>query len=407
MNRVIVVGSPRVNGRSAHLADELLYACIDECPHDGVSIVSVASIDVAPCTGCDACAQALATPPASLAVEEGDPLEPHPLIAESDAALHQCVIDDDMAEVRKHLDAADELIVVSPVYFSGPPAQFKALLDRLQPYFRSDVRTRGKRPMILHVVGEGGDPHGYDALVGTVSSAFSVAGFRLESIFDWVGKIGEDGQILGDPEEYVLALEEAGANSPEGAGTEADGETGAESPEGVGANPSEGVGVETSEDVGADSSEATDAEPGEKPVERPRVRLSLQQDGKRSGAARPAMGPRGGGSRSGGKHVAGSQSAGSRNGGRRHGGAQAADRQAAGRSSDGAHPSARHSSTRQAPGKQAPGTRSGEKQGGRRQAGSSLNARSHAKSGQHPQGKAGKRQSGARKGASKKGGRRG
>ena len=113
-----------------------------------------------------------------------------------------------MAEVRKHLDAADELIVVSPVYFASVPAQFKCLLDRLQPYFRSDVRTRVKRPLILHVVGEGGDPHGYDPLVGTVMSAFSVAGFQLESIFDWVGKISAEGEILGDPEEYARAVNE-------------------------------------------------------------------------------------------------------------------------------------------------------------------------------------------------------
>ena len=141
-------------------------------------------------------------------MEEGDPLTPHPPIAESNASQYRCVIDDDMAEVRKHLDAADELIVVSPVYFAGPPAQFKALLDRLQPYWRSDVRTRGKRPMILHVVGEGGDPHGYDPLVGSVRSAFSVAGFELVSIFDWVGKISEGGDFLGEPQEYALMDED-------------------------------------------------------------------------------------------------------------------------------------------------------------------------------------------------------
>lgn len=203
VNRVIVVGSPRVDGRSASLADDLLYACIEECPDDAVSIVSVASTRVEPCRGCDACARVADDLPPER--EEGDPLTPHPAIAASDAARHRCVIDDDMPEVRAHLDAADELIVVSPVYFSGPPAQFKALLDRLQPYYRSDARTRVKRPMILHVVGEGGDPHGYDALVSTVMSAFGVAGFRLESIFDWVGKISADGEILGDPEEYALA----------------------------------------------------------------------------------------------------------------------------------------------------------------------------------------------------------
>ena len=212
MNRVIVVGSPRVDGRSAHLADQLLYACIEECPEDVVSIVSVASTDVRPCCGCDACARAF-EPADEEPMEEGDPLTPHLLIAESNAPLHRCVIDDDMAEVRKHLDAADELIVVSPVYFAGPPAQFKALLDRLQPYWRSDVRTRGKRPMILHVVGEGGDPHGYDPLVGSVRSAFSVAGFELVSIFDWVGKISEEGDFLGEPQEYALMDEDSASEA--------------------------------------------------------------------------------------------------------------------------------------------------------------------------------------------------
>lgn len=216
VNRVIVVGSPRVNGRSAALADELLYACIDERPEDGVSIVSVASIDVRPCTGCDACAKEQLEKPEG--PEEGDPLSPHPLVEESDAALHRCVIEDDMDEVRKHLDAADELIVVSPVYFASAPAQFKCLLDRLQPYYRSDLRGRVKRPMILHVVGEGGDPYGYDPLVGTVMSAFSVAGFQLQTIFDWVGKISEDGDILGDPEEYALA--DVPGAEPEGAEAE-------------------------------------------------------------------------------------------------------------------------------------------------------------------------------------------
>ena len=217
MNRVIVVGSPRVDGRSAHLADQLLYACIEECPEDVVSIVSVASTDVRPCCGCDACARA-SEPADEEPMEEGDPLTPHPLIAESNASQYRCVIDDDMAEVRKHLDAADELIVVSPVYFAGPSAQFKALLDRLQPYWWSDVRMRGKRPMILHVVGEGGDPHGYDPLVGSVRSAFSVAGFELVSIFDWVGKISEGGDFLGEPQEYALMDEdpasEAEADEP-------------------------------------------------------------------------------------------------------------------------------------------------------------------------------------------------
>ena len=65
-----------------------------------------------------------------------------------------------MNEVRKHLDAADELIVVCPVYFASVPPQMQALLDRLQPYYFTDLRTRPKRPADIHVLGVGGAHQG-------------------------------------------------------------------------------------------------------------------------------------------------------------------------------------------------------------------------------------------------------
>ena len=201
MHRVIVVGSPRAEGRSAALADQLFQACIDECPEDGVSIVSVASVDVAPCVGCGACRQV--TPPPE-PLEEGDPLSACAAIAASTAPSHSCIIADDMGEVRKHLDAADELVVVCPVYFAGVPAPCKALLDRMQPYYWSDARRQQRRPLVLHVVGEGGDPHGFEPLIGEVRSAFGVAGFSLELVLDWVGKVAPDGEITAEADEYPV-----------------------------------------------------------------------------------------------------------------------------------------------------------------------------------------------------------
>lgn len=171
-----------------------------------MSIVSVASTPVEPCRGCDAC-RALSEEPL-FTFQEGDPLLPVETVVESEAPFHHCVIDDDMAEVRKHLDAADELMVVAPVYFASVPAQLKALLDRLQPYFWTNLRTYPKRPAVVHVVGEGGDPHGFEPMIGTLRSALSVAGFRIETVLDWVGKIDASGEILADAEEYELAWEE-------------------------------------------------------------------------------------------------------------------------------------------------------------------------------------------------------
>lgn len=94
---------------------------------------------------------------------------------------------DDMDGVLQSLTSSAELIVVSPVYFAGPPAQFKALLDRLQPFFYSDVRKGEKRIAHLVVVGDGGDPHGFEPLVVCTRSALSVAGFSLQDVTSCIG----------------------------------------------------------------------------------------------------------------------------------------------------------------------------------------------------------------------------
>lgn len=195
MNRLIIVGSPRIDGRSAHLADLLFESCIDECPDDELALAPVSTLAIEPCQGCDACKALAARAAGGEEAEDG----------QADEAPRRCVIDDDMAEVYELIDAADELVVVSPVYFAGAPAQLKALLDRLQPYFWTDERHREKRPATLHVVGEGGDPHGFEPLVGVVRSSLSCAGFALERVLDWVGRIDEEGEITAEAVEHSLA----------------------------------------------------------------------------------------------------------------------------------------------------------------------------------------------------------
>ena len=187
LNRLIIVGSPRTNGRSAHLANMLFETCIEECPDDELALAPVSTLSVAGCTGCDACRDNIAK-----LAELGEEA--------IDDDFAPCVIDDDMQEIYELIDAADEITVVSPVYFAGPPSQLKALLDRLQPYYWTNARVEEKRPAVLHVVGEGGDPHGFSALVSIVRSALAVAGFRLETVFDWVGKIDENGEITAEAE---------------------------------------------------------------------------------------------------------------------------------------------------------------------------------------------------------------
>ncbi|WP_281656113.1 flavodoxin family protein [Eggerthella sinensis] len=176
MKRLIISGSPRARGRSAGVAEAVRFAFEDDAAASGsddeVMLVSLADVRISPCTGCESCAN-----------NRGRRNELY------------CIISDDMLRVRSLLNACDELVLVSPVYFAGAPSQLKAFLDRLQPYFYANWRAKPKRPASLYVVGEGGDPHGFGPLVGEVRSALAVAGFALESVHDWVGLVSADGAL--------------------------------------------------------------------------------------------------------------------------------------------------------------------------------------------------------------------
>ena len=158
VRRVVLCGSPRATGRCRAIADALVQEFAVANPGDRVITLSIERMGIHGCVGCDACR------------DEG-----------------VCVFEDDMVRVMAALDEADELHVVSPVYFAGPPSQFKALLDRLQPHYWKNTRALPKRPAHLHVVGEGGDPHGFEPLVTICRSALSVAGFTLETVTPHIG----------------------------------------------------------------------------------------------------------------------------------------------------------------------------------------------------------------------------
>lgn len=159
IKRLIISGSPHSQGRSATLALGLQKRCHSLYPDNSVDILSLASQKISPCQACDACADTF-----------------------------RCIIEDDMQTVYSTIDRAHMLAIVSPVYFAGPPAQLKALLDRLQPYYWSGARKQPKRQACLFVVGEGGDPHGHEPVVTIVRSALAVAGFKLDDVVDCVGK---------------------------------------------------------------------------------------------------------------------------------------------------------------------------------------------------------------------------
>ena len=241
MNRLIIMGSPRSHGRCAALAEVLFDTYIEQYPHDAIFLAPISELTLdflhkqlpnatAPLPLAEASAPAqtplaeaeanvpaqTSVPPAQMqdASAPSDCVQPGsahqaPHVPDACGAqqldeyayLFEC--SDDMKELYAQLNSADELIIVSPVYFSGAPAEFKVLLDRMQPYYLRNralgVEKAAYKPAILHIVGEGGDPHGFKALASEVKSAFSQAGFAVSRVLNWVGCISEDGSILHDP----------------------------------------------------------------------------------------------------------------------------------------------------------------------------------------------------------------
>ena len=98
---------------------------------------------------------------------------------------------DDYLELKAVLERVDALAIVAPLYFAGPPAQLKALYDRMQPYWAQryllNYPIREKRPAQLFVIGAGNDPHGHLPLAGSTKSALAVAGFNLEKVNNFIG----------------------------------------------------------------------------------------------------------------------------------------------------------------------------------------------------------------------------
>lgn len=142
-----IAGSPRRHGNS----DTLLEECLAGVRAAGgdADLLVVAEAGIAPCRGCNAC-----------------------------SSTGECVVRDGMTSVYPRLDAADAIVVASPVYFATVPAVLKALYDRCQPYWARRYvlkePRRAKRPGALLLVGGGGDPYGHECAVATTRSVFAV-----------------------------------------------------------------------------------------------------------------------------------------------------------------------------------------------------------------------------------------
>ena len=156
---LIINGSPRINGQSAKVIRMLSLLIENKLPDVEVELFEIARHPIEGCNGCEFC-----------------------------NTTNECIIEDEMAEVLDLLETVDRVILVTPTYFAGIPSQIKAVLDRFQQVYWSYSAQReagtlpAKRPLNLYILGDGGDPHGYEGVLTTIRSAFAIVGFSIDSV---------------------------------------------------------------------------------------------------------------------------------------------------------------------------------------------------------------------------------
>ncbi len=101
MKMLVVLGSPRKNGNSETLAKKVAEGI--EKGGGEVDYIRLNDLNIRPCQGCGGCEKT------------GD-----------------CVLKDDLTPLFEVVDAADRLLLVSPVYFYGLSGQCKIFGDRFQ-----------------------------------------------------------------------------------------------------------------------------------------------------------------------------------------------------------------------------------------------------------------------------------
>lgn len=133
---IILVGSPRVNGNTARIVEQV------EEILDGkgieTEVIFLDRLALNPCRGCGSCE------------DTGD-----------------CIQKDDMEELWGKVESSDGLVMASPTYYSGVTAQMKTFIDRtgrakvIWDYKRNlpagSRFQKGKRAMIVSVCGQSGE----------------------------------------------------------------------------------------------------------------------------------------------------------------------------------------------------------------------------------------------------------
>lgn len=177
MIKMLVIScSPRKNGNTELLLKEAIRGASNEGAE--AEFVRLQELDIKPCRECLSC--------------------------HTDG---KCVVNDDMQKFYDKLINMDAIILGSPIFFMGIPAQGKAFIDRCQPFWamkyllRQQFFPKEKSPRKGAFISVGGraEKNNFGPAVSVVKSFFAVTEVEYKDEI-LLGGIDAEGQILKHPE---------------------------------------------------------------------------------------------------------------------------------------------------------------------------------------------------------------
>jgi len=173
MRILALVGSPRKGGNTDILVEEILKGA--RTNGHSTEKLRLYDYDILPCIDCRSCKRS----------ESG----------------YNCALSDGMREIYPKLEAADIIIFGTPIYWYGPTAKMKLLIDRLRPYIASK-RLSGKKGILVVPSEEG--PDCCEPLMQMFRMTFDYLGMKMaESI---LVSAYERGEVMKTPEDMSKAF---------------------------------------------------------------------------------------------------------------------------------------------------------------------------------------------------------
>jgi len=170
MKILALIGSPRRRGNTDLLVDAAMGEAAKR-GHEGEKLY-LYDYEIKPCVDCRACKQ-------------GEKI---------------CVLKDGMPSIYNKIDAADVLIFGTPIYWYGPTAQMKLLIDRLRP-FVANRHLEGKKAFLIAPSEEG--PSACGPLVDSLKMSYKYLGlvYAGEALIT----ANEKGEVAKKPKEMEKA----------------------------------------------------------------------------------------------------------------------------------------------------------------------------------------------------------